>query len=782
MAKKSKQMDEDTLAGAIDRQLEDSNSYHTSDIASHNELAINFFNGECDVKQMGKNRSSAVSCDVSDAHGYILPTLLDIFFSSDQVAKFAPKRQDQEDHAKQATDGVNHVVMSECEGYKHLRNGLSDGLLHGNGYIKHWWDATPEFATEDYSGLDMASYHALLNQPEFRNGDAEVLKHEEEVEENWQMPPQAAQALQQIEQQSMATGQPPNIPPALQQASTPPVLHSLSVKRIKSKGRVRIAALPYTEFRLGVNDLTLDEETAFAAHVHTKTRSQLLKDYPTKRKLIDDFEKYTLLDRDLVERDEVQHDDIGHDAIDKSMDLIEVSECYVLVDYDGDGIAERRKVVMGGAVGARNILENVEWGDELPFSDIVPDPQPHRQRGRGIFDLYASIQRTKTVLLRGVLDNTYDQLLPTRYVEEGSLDNENWEVMLDHEHGSIVVYKNGSQIPHDVVAPNITSAIAPVLDYMDSIGVKRSGIAQRSQALDLDALQNQSATAASIAQSSAYTQTKEYVRNVAECGGFKRIFLSCYKLMQKHQDKEMTIRLRGEWVQIDPSKWSPDMDLTINTGLGTGSREKDVAMLSNVAREQKEIIGKFGPLEGPVTIKDLIKTQQVLTETAGIRNAETYFPDVTDQGMQMMLQKQQQQGQQPDPKTQAAVAKAQADMQIDQQRHQVAQQRDIAEFAAKQQAAEAEREAKRIAGEQDRAAAAESSQQKMAIDIQLTQQKHDLELQLMRDKIIMEGELKREEMEKDFALKREEINLEAQLTAAKNATLGTDDFNIRQPE
>ena len=58
----------------------------------------------------------------------------------------------------------------------------------------------------------------------------------------------------------------------------------------------------------------------------------------------------------------------------------------VLVDYNGDGVAERRKIVTGGMSGKRQILANEEWGDDLPFSDLVPDPKPFSWMGRSIFD------------------------------------------------------------------------------------------------------------------------------------------------------------------------------------------------------------------------------------------------------------------------------------------------------------------------------------------------------------------------------------------------------------
>jgi len=65
------------------------------------------------------------------------------------------------------------------------------------------------------------------------------------------------------------------------------------------------------------------------------------------------------------------------------------------VDYDGDGIAELRKVCSIGNV----ILANEE-ADLIPFAAITPIVFPHRHIGIGYDDLCEQPSAVKTALIR----------------------------------------------------------------------------------------------------------------------------------------------------------------------------------------------------------------------------------------------------------------------------------------------------------------------------------------------------------------------------------------------
>lgn len=170
-------MTDSDLAALLDGQINAAIDYDTSDLSSRRELAIKYYEGEVDVAAE-KGRSSVVSRDVADTHGLIMPGLKRIFFGSDNIVKYEATKPGQEQFAQQATDYVNYIVMRECDGYRNLGNAMHDGVLLGNGMMKHWWDGTPEYTTEEFTGIDDAAYQKLfLKDDGTPDPDVEELEH-----------------------------------------------------------------------------------------------------------------------------------------------------------------------------------------------------------------------------------------------------------------------------------------------------------------------------------------------------------------------------------------------------------------------------------------------------------------------------------------------------------------------------------------------------------------------------------------------------------------------------
>jgi hypothetical protein len=803
MAKKDGMTDAE-LRALVDQQISDAKLYDGHERESQREWALRFFEGEVDMPAMGEGRSTVVSRDVADTHGLILPGLLRIFFASENVVVYEPTRPEHEPYAQQATDLVNYTVMREGEGYRHFRDAFFDGLLLGNGILKHWWDDTPEISVESFTALSDEEYALLLDDE-----DIEEIEHEAYPDPNAPEPEPMpalpapgmgmggmdAQPAPMMPPEMMGAQQPPMPPemgmdPAMMggdpmgmdpmqggmlepmqpdmmgmeqpdpvqalvgmlagamggmEPPPPPMLHDVTVERIISRGRLRLECVPPEEFVIERAAKVIDENIRFCAHTYRETRSELIRK-GFDRKLVEDIPTYTLLDMQASRFSRDKSTDDSDNAPDESTEYVEVNECYVLVDYDGDGIAERRRIVTGGATGGRVLLANEEWGDDVPFSDIVPEPRPHTWRGRGLYDEMADIQRIKTVGMRGVLDNVYQNLVPASEVEEGAYVN--MDAVYDRKFGDVLIRKQGrapmTPINQEFIAPKIF----PVLEYMDAVGEKRTGVSMRSQAMDMEALSNQSATAVNAATAASHSKIEEYARNIAECGGMKRVFRCILKLITKHQDKPKMIRLRGEFVPVDPRAWDSSMDVVINVGLGTGSRDRDLAMLQGIAAKQEQIIAQAGPWNEDCNLGHLFDTYRKMAEAAGIRNADAHFPVITQEQVAQRRQAMEQQAQgQQDPKMMEAQAKLQMEQakldqqaQADQMRFQMDMQERQARMQMDVQKMEREFQMRQMEAEAKRQADAES----IAKELTLKREQMQIEAQLRRDQMTAEVQLKRE--------------------------------------
>jgi hypothetical protein len=155
-----------------------------------------------------------------------------------------------------------------------------------------------------------------------------------------------------------------------------------------------------------------------------------------------------------------------------------------------------------------------------------------------------------------------------------------------------------------------------MLDYWDRV-VERRGFSFASGTLDMDALTRQTATGVNAIKQAGAVKPEWYARNMAEVG-MRRLFRGVLRLITKYQDKPRTIRLRGKWIDADPASWDPDMDVSINTGLGSGSRERDATALMGVAAKQ-ELILQTCPTNPIVTLDRYRNTLAKGCEALGLK-------------------------------------------------------------------------------------------------------------------------------------------------------------------
>jgi hypothetical protein len=720
MAKRGKAMSESELVAQLDGQISDAESYSGSELSAHRERALKYYDGDLSGDLPNKpGKSSVVSQDVADTVGWILPSLMRVFLAGEHVGIYEPETPQDEAGAKQATDYVNYVLMREADGYNVLRSAMFDGLLLGNGILKHWWDDTPEYCTEDYTGLSDEAFTLLAS-----DDAVEVLEH-------------------------TATEGEPIVDPMTGMEMPGPVTHDCRIKKMRRKGRLCIEVLAGEDFLIEREAIALSEKHClFAAHRATPTRSELIA-RGFDRSLVESLPIYSDASDKEGEKDAREPlRSASPQQSDGASERVEIYECYVKVDYDGDGVSEWRQVILSADSGERRVLANEEWGDDLPFTDLVPDPVPHRWRGRSIFDEIGEVQKVKTALLRRMLDNLYMTLEPNRAIDMDRVRNK--DAALDLKLGEVVQTEGDpNSIIKDLVVPFVGKEAAPMLEYWDTVAERRTGVGNQSAGLDKDTLQNEpTATATNAMMSASYAKREDYARNIAE-GGMKRLFRQLLKLIAKNQDEEKTVRLRGQWVPMDPRSWNANMDCSINVGLGSGSRDRDLQMLSGIKQSQELILGQMGPTGPLVSLIEYRNTLAKMVEVAGIKTPEQFFKEVPPEALQQMAQAN---ANKPDP----AMMEAQAKLQIEQGKAQ-------ADAQLSQQRAAAELQLSR-----DKSAAQmQADRESNAMKLEMMREESAAKLQIMREEAVMKANLRREEMQLEAELTQEANRMNAAIAAAR---------------
>ena len=652
-------------------------------------LALEYMRGEMRDLPARVNGSSQTDRTVADAVAWTLPGVVRTFTASDQMVEFEATQEGGERGAEEASEYTNYGFFRENDGYRILYNATYDSLLMGNGAAASYW--CPE-ETE-----------AKL----FRDKTPEELAYLIS-EEGWQGMGQEPKAgkPQKVVVDDPITGEPI-------EADVP--TFTVRLQRVKERGYIKDLTLKPENLLLN-NSATTIEGARFVGYLHDdKTRSDLLEmadEYGWDKEIIEELPSFTRVDRSEVSdaRRSASYT-INDNSTVKSGDLLDLYECYLRADKDGDGQAELLQVWYAGNAGRGVVLSCEEWDDDVPFTDIPCYPVPHRWEAESLFDRTADIQRVKTTLLRQLLDNTYAVGMPMREVEEGSVLNP--DILITPKFGGLIWKKKTSApiVRHET--PFIGDKLMMGLEYMDQMVTKRTGISRTTMALDPEALQNQTATAAQQNHDAAVSQTELIARNMAELG-WTRFFAKRRNLAKKYVKQPIKIPSKnGDMGQdgkpsgyrtVQPEAWSDDMACTINVGLGTGSRDRDMAMLNNILQGQVGMADRLaaGGMAAKAIefIPRIRKTAVRIAESSGLKNPEEYYPEVTEDEVKAMIAKASQP--RPDPAVALEQAKGEVakelkgvDAQVALEEARIKAQGDVAKNQAELDADLATREADR---------------------------------------------------------------------------------------
>jgi hypothetical protein len=678
-------MSEEQLQGVISAEIYDAISFIDDDIGGNRALATEYYYGQA-FGDEEEGRSQVVSMDVRDTVQGILPSLMRIFFGPERVVEFAPQGPEDVQSAEQATDYVDFIFKRDNPGFKILHSAFKDALVRKVGIVKYWWDESVEVKAESFSMLDEQTMMFLTQDP-----DIEISAVRE-----YPIPGMAEQNLAQ----GIMT--------------PPPMMYDVEIKRRIKSGKVKIEALPPEEFLIDRRAKSIDEAT-FVGHRTMKTVSDLVAmgyDYDEMVEVAgngNDFDN----NQEYQARNPFAVISTANNGDPSSKSVLYI-EGYLKVDFDGDGIAEMRRIC---TVGTGNKVLRNEIVDDRQFADFCPDPEPHTFFGMCPADVVMDIQRIKSNVQRGILDSLAQSIHPRTAIVEGQA---NMEDVLNTEVGAVIRMRAPGMV-QPFTTPFVGQAAFPMLDYLDDIKQTRTGISKAASGLDADALQSTTKAAVSATVNAAHQHIEMIARIFAETG-LRKLFTGILKLVIENQDKERMIRLRNTFVPIDPRSWDANMDVIVNVGVGDGTIEDRISVLSQVAIRQEMLIKETGPSNPVVSLPQYTNTLIKMLQLAGIKDSQNYFN-------QLPVDFKLPEPPPPKPTPEEMLAQVQA--------------------------------------------------QSIQADIQ----KKAAELQLDREKMIMSDDRERDRVEQDGILRRYELELKygVQIQSAEiNAAMNTDRELIRQ--
>ena len=595
-------MNDYELKAIISSEIQSSLGYLGGELTEARAKSLDYYFSEPFGNEQ-EGRSQVISTDVADTIESILPQIMRTFTASPKAVQCVANNAQDEAIAKQATDYLNHVFYKDNDGFTNLYTFFKDALLQKNGIIKVFWDDSMDVERSSYYGLTDDEFALLLADPEVK-----VLEHTEYERDN-------EEALKEAQKFLNDRMIPDQVPMAEK-------MHDVVVNRVKKKGKVCIENVPPEEFLIARNAKSIPD-AHFTAHRKFITRSELVEmgfDPETIAKLPADVNnKYS---EEKVSRKRYAEDEETAPTTDKANEEILIYECYMKLDEDEDGIAELRKVTVAGD-SSYEILDNVPY-DRCPFVSVTPILVPHRFYGRSVSELVEDVQLVKSTIMRQLLDNMYLTNNNRVAVMDGQV---NIDDLLTNRPGGIVRTK---QPPQSVITPMasqpLNQAAMPLLEYLDTVREQRTGITRYSQGMDADSL-NKTASGLNQILTQAQMRVELICRVFAETG-VKQLFNKVLEVVTKYETKEKIIRVNEQYVTMMPMEWANKCNVEIQVGLGTGSKDQELAILNVILERQIQAINLQKSAAGPmVNLRNVHNTLTKLVEAAGLRNVETYFTD-----------------------------------------------------------------------------------------------------------------------------------------------------------
>ena len=569
----------------------------------------------------GPSKSSFVSTDVRDAILMMLPSLVRIFAASENVVALVPRAPQDDAMAEQATNYVNYVFWQDNPGFLTLYGAFKDTLTVKTGFIKWWTDNTKKVKRKQFVNITMEQLQMLMSE----DPTAQV------------------------------------VPGTLQQNETGGL--DVTVEGTENKPITRVEGIPPEEMRLDRYARSF-AKSRIVGHERIVSIDELTamgypRDLAANYLQTQDVHNFTM---------EAMIRNPGRGMSTRVGDGVMYGEWYIRADSDGDGVPELRYVC---TMGEDHAIVRDEPANRIKVAMFSCDPIAHTLVGDSIADLTTDIQRIKTNMTRGVLDSLAESINPKTVVNElvTNLDD-----ALNDDLGAVIRTRGDpSAAVQFASTPFVGQAALPVLEYLDSVQQRRTGLTDAAKGLDPKALQSSTMIGVEAVINGQQERTELVARVLAETG-FRDLFHGLFNEIVENENQSRTLKVNGSWQTYHTSMFDADMTVEVNPTLGKGSDTVRMMTLQQIKQDQMMVFQQFGPTNPVVGIPEMLNTITDMLEIANIKNVSRYFKMPPPQ----VLQQMQSAPKEPDAMTIAAkanyervkqqTAKAMGDQQFDVQK------------------------------------------------------------------------------------------------------------------
>lgn len=531
-------------------------------------------------------KSKIVSYDVRNVVDWMMPHIMRSFFSSRSIVSISAESEEDFIRGVKTKKLIHYQATRKNPGFTIFRKAFEDAMAMNLGILKLVWERT--YKREKITGIYSRDLVA-----ELANDDSITILKVGEVD---------AEDLAEVtyEQKSLYQNYP------------------------------KYENVICTRLRWSPEATSIGQEVPYIAQIRYVTvdhlrRQETNKIYVGIEKLVTEQAEAGALQFTPLEIE--MNPELGNykQNVEEAARLIELRECYLKTDIDGDGLLENVIVTTAGEKIIR-IEENHE--DRHPFFVL----QAYTDTSKFWSDICLSeiigqLQHMKVAINRQISVNLAMNNDPKVYVNASAVNQD--DLLAERQH----VRTNGN--PRDAAYPQPVIPIAgwtmPYMEFIEGQIEQLSGRTRLSRGIAKGAKAD-TATGMQLLFDAGDAKLNYIIRNFADAeGGIVEMFRHQIALNNRYVDEAQAVRLLNEKFDVYPDDIKGEFDLVVDTAVGSGETEKRAQALQLYLTN----IFPAGMQLKTVTPKNWVNATRELLELAGLENVSDYVPEVMEQNPQM---------------------------------------------------------------------------------------------------------------------------------------------------
>lgn len=581
-------MKKSDIMAHVKQQLRNCAGWEGDEIAQDRIAALNYYFQRSRGDEV-TGRSTVVSGDLSSMVESNLAQMMDAYTTAN-VATFDALGEEDEDQAALESDTVTHFIMKRNPGFMELASASKNALLVRNGAMKCWVERFEETTTSTFDDVD-PMVHTMLAPP---NG--EVVSYDEDSK-------------------------------------------TLRVRARRMHKKFRAEAVAPENFYVTKNWPRFDLQSCpgvFERHVDT--RSDLVR-MGFSRSEVARLTPLSVNGRDVANaaRNVGSRVPQNVQTPDPSQDLIEWFEGYVLLDVDGDGIAERRRISF--VYDDEAFLEDEpEW--LVPYAVGVVLLNPNKVIGISLYDKLRQTQDEHTGLKRALYDNVNTVTKNRIAVLE---DKVNEADATDGRTNGVLRVKNVDNVQQGVMALSVPDNSASVLQNIEALKRERSELGGAALDLATGQMQIGGERMGSMGLDRAYSVMERLAALMARMFAetlIRSTWLIAHAVVRANFAEPVPIHRQGSWQKSTPSEWQPRELVTVRIGMAPTERARLAATYRTMLEDQVTLakLGMDGEL---VTAQKFYRTVMAWLRVCDVPNPEQFYVDPSSEPAKTAAQAKQ---------------------------------------------------------------------------------------------------------------------------------------------